>query len=122
MAPQSRSTTAISLFILASLPAINAFGTIGGNYRVGSRLVTPSTLPKSTTSPLFVANASRTNDDDSPFIKSIEAKMEKAQKQRQAYQEKLSSFDDKMQTVSSFRYYNKKCPSKMCLFRFTGQE
>ncbi len=94
--PSQSKSSAISLFILASLPLINAFGTIGSNYRVGSKLVTPSTLPKAPTSPLFVANASQTNDGESPVIKNIEAEMQKAQRKREKYKEKLENFDQKL--------------------------
>ena len=95
MPSQSRNT-AVSFLLLLSIPLINAFGTIGSNHRVASRLVAPSTLPKAPMSPLFVANAPQTDDANSPVIKSIEAEMEKAKKERAKYQEKLINFDEKL--------------------------
>jgi uncharacterized membrane protein len=81
------------LLILSSLSLnAHAFGTVGS--RVAQ---TPFSNTRSARSPLFVASAELTNGESTPsYVKNIDAKMAKAEKQRQRFEAKLSEFNVKL--------------------------
>ena len=100
---QARNTTftnmnQIVVLILSALAlSADAFGTIGN--RVAQ---TPYSNTRASKSPLFVASADLSNGDSTPsYVKSIEAKMAKAEKQRQRYEAKLSEFNSRIAELES---------------------
>mmetsp|Transcript_855 Transcript_855/g.912 ORF Transcript_855/g.912 Transcript_855/m.912 type:complete len:281 (+) Transcript_855:70-912(+) len=89
------------LVISAALPVAESFGIAGDSLRGKHSLI--KSLPKvpqlAHSSPLFVANAQDAETIDSPFVKNLDAEMKKAQKKREIYQKKLSTFESRLEQL-----------------------
>lgn len=81
----------VFLFLASISTGVHAFGTVGGR----AALTTYSNAQSARSSPLFVATEIG-REDSLPAVKSIEANIAKAQKQREKYEAKLSEFTVKI--------------------------
>jgi len=91
---------AVTLICISALPLANAFASIGNVHQGCRSLTVPQIATRVPLTPLFVANAHDTNaSSDSPVIRSLDAEMEKAKRVRDKYQEKLSSYESRLEEL-----------------------